>query len=299
MGSGPSVLSGAGRGCHVVFGLEPASDAARAAIALPTMLRKYPRTPHLQGSRLQPGDEDLDAVPFAAVRGRRLVVEEKIDGANAALSFDERGTLRLQSRGHFLTGGPRERHFAMLKTWASAIQAPLHARIGARYVVYGEWLHAKHTVFYDRLPHYFLEFDVLDRETGAFLSTERRHTLLAGTGIVPVPVVADRAFDRLAELAACLAPSLYQGPTWRESLRDAIAEVPHADPARTLAETDDEDLAEGLYVKREEGGEVVGRYKYVRASFLTRILQADSHWLTRPIVHNRLAPGADLYGGAA
>ena len=27
-------------------------------------LKKYPRTPHLEGSRLQPGDEDLSRVQF-------------------------------------------------------------------------------------------------------------------------------------------------------------------------------------------------------------------------------------------
>ncbi|NUR26215.1 MAG: DNA ligase, partial [Catenulispora sp.] len=43
---------------------------------------KYPRTPHLAGSRLQPGDHDLAQVPFEHVRGRHLVVEEKLDGAN-------------------------------------------------------------------------------------------------------------------------------------------------------------------------------------------------------------------------
>jgi hypothetical protein len=32
------------------------------------MLAKYPRTPHLEGSRSQPGDEDLEALPFAAWR---------------------------------------------------------------------------------------------------------------------------------------------------------------------------------------------------------------------------------------
>jgi hypothetical protein len=37
--------------------------------------------------------------------------------------------------------------------------------------MYGEWVYAKHTVFYDKLPHYFLEFDILETKTGAFLST--------------------------------------------------------------------------------------------------------------------------------
>lgn len=46
---------------------------------------KYPRTPHVEGSRLQPGDRDLSATPFTALCGRHLVVEEKIDGANAAV----------------------------------------------------------------------------------------------------------------------------------------------------------------------------------------------------------------------
>jgi hypothetical protein len=47
-------------------------------------------------------------------------------------------------------------------------------------VLYGEWLYAKHTIFYDRLPQYFLEFDVLDLESDAFLSTARRRELLGG-----------------------------------------------------------------------------------------------------------------------
>ena len=71
-------------------------------------LYKYPRTRHLQGSRLQPGDEGLAAVPFADLVGRYLVVEEKVDGANAGIRFDRAGILKLQSRGHYLTGGLRE-----------------------------------------------------------------------------------------------------------------------------------------------------------------------------------------------
>lgn len=59
-------------------------------------IRKYPRTPHLQGSRLQPGDEDLSQIPFDCIRGKRIVVEEKVDGANCAVSFDCDGQLMLQ-----------------------------------------------------------------------------------------------------------------------------------------------------------------------------------------------------------
>src|SRR5436309_3513434 len=136
-----------------------------------TTLHKYPRTQHLQGSRLQPGDEDLTAVPFSALKGKYLVVEEKLDGANAGLSFDANGQLFLQSRGHFLTGGAREKHFNLFKQWANTIAQDLWPVLGDRFVMYGEWLYAKHTIFYDLLPAYFLEFDLLDTQTGDFLST--------------------------------------------------------------------------------------------------------------------------------
>ena len=70
---------------------------------------KYPRTHHLEGSRLQPGDEDLSQVRLSSLRSVPLVIEEKLDGANAALSFDGKGELLLQSRGHYLVGGGREK----------------------------------------------------------------------------------------------------------------------------------------------------------------------------------------------
>jgi hypothetical protein len=53
---------------------------------------------------------------------------------------------------------------------------------------------------------------------------------------------------------------------------------------------------EGLYVKVEEGGEVRARYKLIRASFLTTVVDSGGHWLDRPIVPNRLAAGVDLFG---
>lgn len=75
-------------------------------------LYKYPRTRHLEGSRKQAGDEDLNYVKFRDIRGKYLVLEEKIDGANCGISFGSDGRMYLQSRGHFLNGGFGERQFA-------------------------------------------------------------------------------------------------------------------------------------------------------------------------------------------
>ncbi len=254
----------------------------------PTML-KYPRTRHLQGSRLGPGDEDLEAAPFAAIAGRPLVVEEKMDGANAAISFDEAGQLWLQSRGHFLTGGAREKHFAALKPWAHANADALRERLGARYVMYGEWLFAKHTVFYDALPHHFLEFDVLDREDGTFLSTDRRRALLDGSPVTSVPVLARGAFRRQDALVALVGPSTFKSAAWRTRLAET-ARARELDIDRVMRETDPSDEMEGLYLKVEEEGRVVERFKWVRKSFLTSVVDSGTHWLARPIVPNGLAP---------
>jgi hypothetical protein len=75
---------------------------------------KYPRTPHIEGSRLQSGDEDISQVPFSAIAGLHAVVEEKVDGANVGISFSD-GEMYLQSRGHFLRGGAKEKEYELFK----------------------------------------------------------------------------------------------------------------------------------------------------------------------------------------
>jgi hypothetical protein len=258
-------------------------------------IRKYPRTPHLEGSRPQPGDEDLDVVPAGTLAGKHVVVEEKLDGANVGISVAGDGRLRLQSRGHYLTGGPRERQFDLLKTWAACHQDALASVLGTRYTLYGEWLYARHTVFYDALPHYFHEFDVLDLVNDAFLSTERRRQLLAGLPIVGVPVLFEGAFPGLPALRKTIVPSRYKSPNWQERLAETALTL-GLDPLTVARETDPSSEMEGLYLKVEQDGRVVERYKLVRSTFLTAILDSGSHWLDRPLVPNQLRAGVDLYG---
>lgn len=251
-------------------------------------LRKYPRTPHLEGSRLQPGDEDLEQVRLRDLAGCVLTVEEKVDGANAGVSFSADGELRLQSRGHFLTGGARERQFALLKQWAAERRAALWERLSSRYVMFGEWMYAKHTIFYDALPSYFLEFDVYDRERDVYLSTERRHELLAACDVHAVTVLAQDRFSALPHLTALVGRARWKSATWRDRLRTQ-AEREGLDVERVVRQTDPSDEMEGLYVKHEIDGVVVGRYKWIRPSFLQAVVDSGSHWHSRPILPNVLA----------
>ena len=230
--------------------------------------------------------------------------KKKLDGANAALSFGPDRELRLQSRGHYLTGGRREKHFDLFKQWAHGHRSELWQIAGDRYIVYGEWLYAKHTIFYDALPHYFLEFDMFDTRTDEFLSTARRHEILEGSPVASVPVLWRGPATSLAHMHGLVGHSLYKTARWREALREAIT-AEGLDPDRLQRETDPEDDMEGLYIKDEAddqenighpGPRVADRYKYVRASFLTSVVDSGSHWLSRPIVPNRLRDGASIFG---
>ena len=225
---------------------------------------KFPRTPHLEGSRTQPGDEDAPIVAPRDLRGRPLVIEEKVDGANSGISFGDDGSLILQCRGHVLSGGPRERQFDLFKRWANHHRTALWEALGARYVMYGEWLYARHTIPYDNLPHYFLEFDLLDSETGEFLSTERRRKLLHGVPVISVPVLGRGLYDNFENL---LGPS-------------------QCAPLQRM---------EGLYIKWEEDGKVLERYKYVRNSFLQAVEDEGIHWMDRPIEPNLLRKGVNIF----
>ncbi|WP_241074712.1 RNA ligase family protein [Achromobacter insuavis] len=258
-------------------------------------LFRYPRTPHLEGSRLQEGDHGHDHVPYHDLRGLHLVVEEKLDGANTGISFSAAGELLLQSRGHYLVGGGRERQFNFIKAWAQAHADWLLQRLEDRYVMYGETLSKKHSVFYDALPHHFFEFDVLDRRTGDFLSTAARRALLAGGPVLSVPVLYEGlAPARLADLKALLRPSLAKTARWRDAF-EATVQREGLDLALAWKQCDKSDLSEGLYLKVEADGRTLGRYKWVRADFVLAILASEKHHSEQPYVPNQLAPGVDLY----
>jgi hypothetical protein len=259
-------------------------------------LVKYPRTPHLEGSCLQAADGDLRQASFDELAGRYLVVEEKLDGSQAALSFDGRGRLLLQSRGHYLSGGPGERHFAPFKAWAQAHGPAFRAVLGDRYVLFGEWCYAKHTIFYDALPAYFLEHSVFDRSRERFLAAAVRRRLLAPLGMLcsaPILYEGD-GLRSLEELLELLAPSRYQTPAWRARLAEQ-ARLAGVAPERALRESDGSGLAEGLYIKTEQGEHVCGRYKWVRAGFRQALASSQGHWRSRPLIANLLAPEVDLY----
>lgn len=258
-------------------------------------LYKYPRTRHLESSRLQFGDSDHDQLPYPHLQGRFIVIEEKLDGANGAISFNAGGEMMLQSRGHYLVGGSRERQFARFKQWAAAHEQWLMERLEDRYVLFGEVMSKTHSVFYDQLPHLFFEFDLYDRGRQIFLSTAARATLLRDGPVLSVPVLySGLAPSDLRDVLREVKPSLAKSANWREHFKRAVEREGHDYP-RALARLDKSDLMEGLYLKVEEDECTVDRAKWVRQDFVQTITEAGEHHLRQPYIPNGLAAGVNLY----
>lgn len=259
------------------------------------VLLKYPRTRHIEGSRLQNGDEDLKCESFQHIKNRNVVLEEKVDGANCGISFEQDGRLLLQSRGHYLNGGYGEKQFDLLKLWANTYRSRLFELLKTRYIMYGEWLYAKHTVYYDELAHYFMEFDLFDKERKIFLSTtQRRRLLKEASFIISVPVLYEGKLKSMEEMLSFLDNSRFKsehsGSVLEEQCRQSGLSY-----ELVRHQSDKTALMEGIYIKVEDSEQVLERFKYVRASFLSTILDSETHWVNRPVIPNRLKPGTDIF----
>lgn len=216
-----------------------------------------------------------------------------VHNSNFGMSFSDEGTMLLQSRGHYLRGGHKERQFAPLKQWASRWETELYACLENRYVMYGEAMYAKHTCFYDLLPHYFMEFDLYDKNTETFLSTKRRQQHYAQYGlsdvIVSVKVLKEGKFDTMKEVTSLLTKSYFKSDDHVSSLLNSATKA-GVDAQLAMASTDVSPMMEGLYVKVEDDDQVISRHKYVRSSFTNHILDQNEHWADRPIIPNILSP---------
>src|SRR5437016_4740170 len=147
---------------------------------------KYPRTPHLFGSKGTDDDKHLGREESEAfISDPSLIVEEKL---NVGIHFTRAGRMVLQCRGHKITEGMHPQ-YDLFKQWTSVKRPAMEAALGGRFILYGEWLYARHSVHYRKLPHYFFEFDVYDKDQEQFLNLDARLRLLEGTGIHTVPVV--------------------------------------------------------------------------------------------------------------
>ncbi|MDB5347077.1 MAG: ligase [Schlesneria sp.] len=236
---------------------------------------KYPRTPHLFGSKGTDDDKHLgetESTKFIAEDS--LIVEEKIDGTNVGIHFTAEGEMVLQCRGHLITEGMHPQ-YDLFKQWVAVKRHVLEQRLEDQFIVFGEWVYARHSILYRQLTHYFFEFDIYDKSQQIFLDLDQRLKLLADSGIQTVPIIRSGSLER-SELDALIGPSQF-GSQFDNPLTK-----------RT------DNLMEGLYLRTEAGGAVTGRAKFVRPEFVEKIKQS-THWQHQAMVPNELADDVDIW----
>ncbi|KAI0652670.1 ATP dependent DNA ligase [Trametes meyenii] len=224
-------------------------------------LFKFPRTPHLLDlGSVTSDDIVVNSVPV--VDDGLVVVTEKVDGANMGFSLSaDRTEIIVQNRSHYINPASHEQ-FKRLGLWVDRHRAdlmkvldrdPLFAQ---RYVLFGEWLVVTHSIPYNRLPDWFLAFDLYDRTTGRWADRRTLQNLLADTVICMVPVVHHGRMLSEEELRRIVlgTSQYYDGPV------------------------------EGVYVKVERRGGVVSRGKVVRADFIA----GNEHWSKVPLRTNKI-----------
>jgi len=222
-----------------------------------SLLIKFPSTPYLavlEGASVR-DDKILGPKERDQFLSHEVMVEEKVDGANLGISFADDGSLRLQNRGNFLEK-PMTGQWKALPEWIGSRTNRLFDLLTNRYILFGEWCYATHSVRYDRLPDWFIGFDIFDREESRFLCKSKRDELFTAVAIQAVPCLAKGAFS-LDEIIHLLGLSRY-------------GDIP----------------AEGLYLRYDDGNWLGQRAKLVRPDFTQSI---EQHWSRSPLKKNRLA----------
>ncbi len=219
---------------------------------------KFPHTPHLAWLSSSPvrADRILSVSEIEDFLRDDVVIEEKVDGANLGISVSSNHTLSVQNRGAFLER-PAAVQFQPLWSWLGSRSNQLIKELGQELILFGEWCYAVHSVRYDRLPDWFIGFDVYDRKADSYLAADERNEMLKRIDLHPVPRVANGHFS-LRQVRDLLEGSYSSFGSSR---------------------------IEGLYLRRETKGWLDQRVKIVRPDFTQAI---TTHWSSRPMERNRL-----------
>lgn len=150
---------------------------------------KYPRTYHLPWSLGSTNDDKFleSTQPFF---GKRIVITEKMDGENTNMYSDRYHARSIDSKDH------PSRHYV------KSIWGQIKHEIPEGWRFCGENLYAKHSIFYDNLPSYFMVFSIWD-ENNMCLSWEDTKDICDSLNLHTVPVIdiIDYDEDKLKQIA--------------------------------------------------------------------------------------------------
>lgn len=219
-------------------------------------IHKFVKTPHIfdigGGTK---DDKLLNKEEYDTFFKEEVTICEKVDGAQMGFSIDENYKIVVQNRSHYVNSKTHSQ-FKILDKWIFDHSDSLYQILDEDTILFGEWLYAKHSVPYDKLPNYFLAFDLYSKSNKIFYNRKILEERLEGTNIIPVRV-------------------MYRGLLKnRKQLLNMIQEESEYADHRV----------EGIYLKIYEGDFVKSRCKLVRDDFIC----GNEHWNKGIIEKNKL-----------
>lgn len=219
---------------------------------------KFPRTRHLYNlGAVQRDDLMVPADEIQNFLKCQIYLEEKIDGANLGISI-KNYKLVAQNRSHFVNSSYHPQ-FKCLDKWLIDHSQDLWEILqDETKILYGEWVYAKHSIYYTELPDYFIAYDIWDAVEKRFYSRRRLEETLGNLSIKFVPLIYSGSFDSVNDILkyVILGSKFYDGPI------------------------------EGIYIRVCDNMWLKERAKIVRNDFLS----GNEHWTKNIMTINKIKP---------
>ena len=156
---------------------------------LRTIAPDYPRIPHLDKSISKMTHDDIlsDGITYPI----DCYIQEKIDGANLGVSWYKNGPI-VRNRNNILKKGyskihtPAKEQFKSTWNWVHDNRKDIQMiseSLMSEITIFGEWMFAQHSVTYNKLPDWFVAYDIWVVEDHKFLSPKKVDELLSKTNI--------------------------------------------------------------------------------------------------------------------
>jgi hypothetical protein len=249
----------------------------------PPPIIKFPRTTHLVDMGASTVDDlvsDVAGIQHVCNGTTQVVIEEKIDGANLGITIcPKSGKLLAQNRSHYISSGEHAQ-FSRLTEWLAEHeealkQVLLHTHVAgtsfaSEWILYGEWMVARHSIPYHMLPGFFVAFDLYEKNTRRFLSRRHFHRIMKGVGIPVAPTMCVRSF----------------GPYPEQNAEDLFCkDVLSLLESKSVFRSDDGPV-EGLVLRLDDRDWLQDRFKIVRSDFILGC--EGTHWSRRDVEKQRL-----------
>lgn len=138
---------------------------------------KYCRTYHIIKS---PGgtSDDKKLKSDSIFLNKEIIITSKLDGSNLCLSKND-----VFARTH--SGPPKHPSFDLAKSFHNQIKYSIPDNL----FIYCEYLYAKHSIHYTKLPSYFTVFNILDIDRNIMLSWDDVEKICCDLNMITVPVL--------------------------------------------------------------------------------------------------------------